>query len=158
MTDAQILALLEAPKVYQGGAWVALDEDGAPLADPDGILTRGLLGALLYWPRERADIYGSGDRRRPREDDDTLRRLVQDKWEAIELARTPPPAPATSPAPARQPVAAPAAPAAPHQAAASAISLATSLAQAAQAQDRLAQARRLARDEEALVLLLAELA
>lgn len=47
-TTAQVLALLTGAKVFDGGVWRVYDAGGAELADPGGVLWRGVHGALLW--------------------------------------------------------------------------------------------------------------
>lgn len=47
-TTAQVLALLTGAKVFDGGVWRVYDAGGTELADPGGVLWRGVHGALLW--------------------------------------------------------------------------------------------------------------
>lgn len=46
--EQQILALLTGRKVFDGVKWHVFDADGNELADPAGVLWRGVHGALLW--------------------------------------------------------------------------------------------------------------
>lgn len=47
-TTAQVLALLTGAKVFDGAVWRVYDAGGSELADPGGVLWRGVHGALLW--------------------------------------------------------------------------------------------------------------
>lgn len=47
-TADQVLALLTGAKVFDGATWRVHDAGGVELADPGGVLWRGVHGALLW--------------------------------------------------------------------------------------------------------------
>lgn len=47
-TPAQILEVLTARKEFDGTTWRVLAGDGTELADPGGVLWRGLHGSMLW--------------------------------------------------------------------------------------------------------------
>lgn len=47
-TEAEVLALLTGKKVFDGRQWRVYDSGGVELADPGGVLWRGVHGALLW--------------------------------------------------------------------------------------------------------------
>ncbi len=52
----QVLAILTGAKVFTGRQWRVYDANGAELADPGGVLWRGVHGALLWNANWRAAI------------------------------------------------------------------------------------------------------
>jgi hypothetical protein len=58
-TEAQILALLTGRKVFDGRQWRVYDSGGTELADPGGVLWRGVHGALL-WNASRVAVVTGG--------------------------------------------------------------------------------------------------
>lgn len=90
-TLAQIYEVLVGLKVRDdAGLWHVYDADGYEITDPGGILLRGNLGALVTWPKVIEEIIqqgGGGGRRRSPFDDATeqdIRRLVQEKYDVLE--------------------------------------------------------------------------
>jgi hypothetical protein len=88
---AQVLALLTGTKIFDGRTWRVYDQDGNELADPGGVLWRGVHGALL-WNQSVLDAptqYGGKKKRETAlslDSGEDLVALVEDKWEAIERA------------------------------------------------------------------------
>lgn len=86
-TESQILALLTGRKVFDGRQWRVYDSGGTELADPGGVLWRGVHGALLWnaalvqTDDQPGQVYG-GRRRRV---DDLDAEDVRRHWELLEL-------------------------------------------------------------------------
>lgn len=84
-TTAQVLALLTGAKVFDGALWRVYDAGGTELADPGGVLWRGVHGALLWGAAEEAQgqVYGKG-KARARRPDDLTREEVEAQWDLLE--------------------------------------------------------------------------
>jgi hypothetical protein len=88
--EEQILEILLGLKTKDdNGLWHVYDADGNEISDPGGILLRGNMGALLMWPNPVIEeivqqYHGGGRRQFSDASQDDILRMVQDMWEAIE--------------------------------------------------------------------------